>query len=167
MFRTRDPPLSLPVEIPATTGQFDGHYLHYPTLTETYHTHLAPHLYHRLSLSRGGLLGGERQHRPPQLAVHEDPSLRSHSHGAPDGAHLADHPLLARKSRPPSEGPQRTQDPEEHTPHEHRGDHNSTEQHARVGYARPKECQASGKERHDATRGEQAVVYDAQIYNKE
>src|ERR687889_1692854 len=62
---TRNPPLSWPVEIPATTGQFDGHYLHYPSLTETNHAHLASHLYHRLTLSRGGLLWGEGKHGPP------------------------------------------------------------------------------------------------------
>src|SRR5215218_3772858 len=41
---TRDPPLSWPVEIPATTGQLDGHYLHYPSLTEAHHAHLASHV---------------------------------------------------------------------------------------------------------------------------
>src|ERR671921_1080126 len=61
---TRNPPLSWPVEIPAMTGQSDGHYLHYPSLTETHHAHLASHLYHRLTLSRGGLLWGERQLGP-------------------------------------------------------------------------------------------------------
>src|SRR5215210_6776525 len=40
---TRDPPLSRPLEIPASTGQLDGHYLHYPSLTETHHAHLAFH----------------------------------------------------------------------------------------------------------------------------
>src|ERR687897_295924 len=49
---TKDPPLSWPVEIPATTGQFDGHYLHYPFLTKTHHAHLASHIYHGLILSR-------------------------------------------------------------------------------------------------------------------
>src|ERR687897_838692 len=34
---TKDPPLSRPVEILAPTVQFDGNYLHYPTLTETHH----------------------------------------------------------------------------------------------------------------------------------
>src|SRR5829696_304834 len=139
---TRNPPLSWPVEIPAATGQFDGHYLHYPSLTETHHAHLASHPYRGLTLSRGGLLGGECQHGPPQLPVHEYPPLRAHSHGAPYGAHLADHTLLAGKSRPPLGGPQRTQDPEEHTPHEHRDDHECAEQHPRVGDARPKEHQA-------------------------
>src|SRR5215203_5045418 len=142
---TRNPPLSWPAEISATTGQFDGHYLHYPSLTNPHHAHLVSHLYHGLTLSRGGLLWGERKHRPPQLAVHEYPPLRAHSHGAPYGAHLADHPLLASKRRPAFGGPRRAQDPEEHATHEHRDDHNSTEQHARVGNARPKECQAPSK----------------------
>src|ERR671910_2547022 len=57
---TRNPPLSWPVEIPATTGQFDGHYLHYPTLTKTYHAHLASLVYCGLTVSRVGLFGGER-----------------------------------------------------------------------------------------------------------
>src|SRR5215203_1527390 len=103
---TRNPPLSCPVEIPASTGQSDGHYLHYPSITETHHAHLASHVYHRLTLSQASLFWGECQHGPPQLAVDEHPSLRFHSHGAPYGANLADHPLLARKSRTPSEAPQ-------------------------------------------------------------
>src|SRR5215212_1131083 len=106
-----------------------GYHLHCSSVAETHYGHLASQPYHGLAIAWVGLLWGERQHGPPQLAVHEHPPLRSHSHGAPYGAHLADHPLLARKSRPPFGGPQRTQDPEEHTPHEHRGDHNSTEQH--------------------------------------
>src|SRR5215208_6561367 len=113
----RNPPLSWPVEIPATTGQFDGHYLHYPSLTETHHTHLASHLYYGLTLSRGGLLGGECKHSPPQLAVHEDPPFRAHPHGAPYAANLPDHPLLASKGRPPFGGPQSTQNSKEHTTH--------------------------------------------------
>src|ERR671920_335065 len=48
---TRNPPLSWPIEIPASAGQSDGHYLHYPSLIETHHAHLASHLYHRLTLS--------------------------------------------------------------------------------------------------------------------
>src|SRR5215210_1833988 len=56
---TRDPPLSWPVHIPASTGQLDGHYLHYPTPTETHHAHLASDSYHGLTLSRGGLLRSE------------------------------------------------------------------------------------------------------------
>src|SRR5215213_10950661 len=114
---TRNTPLSWPVEIPASTGQFDGHYLHYPSLTKTHHAHLASHVYHGLTLLWGGLLGSERKLGPPQLTVHEYPPLRSHSHGAPYGANLADHPLLAGKSRSPFGGPQRTQDPEQHTSH--------------------------------------------------
>src|SRR5215204_5927688 len=134
---TRNPPLSWPVEIPAATGQSDGHYLHYPTLTKAYHAHLASHLYYGLTVSRVGLFGGERKLGPPQLAVHEHPPRRAHPHGAPHGANLADHPLLAGKSRPPSETPQRTPDPEEHTPHEHGDYHEGAEQHTRVGDARP------------------------------
>src|ERR687890_989729 len=67
---TRNPPLSWPVEILSPTGQSDGHYLHYPSFTETHHAHLASHPYYGLTLSRVGLLGGERQLSPPQLAVH-------------------------------------------------------------------------------------------------
>src|SRR5215203_1313651 len=70
---TRNTPLSWPVEIPASTGQFDGHYLHYPSLTKTHHAHLASHVYHGLTLLWGGLLGSERKLGPPQLTVHEYP----------------------------------------------------------------------------------------------
>src|SRR5215203_1351158 len=98
---TRDPPLSWPVEIPATTGQLDGHYLHYSSLTETHHAHLASHVYYGLSVSRVGLFGGESKHGPPQLAVHENPPFGVHPHGAPYGTNLADHPLLARKRKEP------------------------------------------------------------------
>src|SRR5215217_2612052 len=70
---TINPPLSWPVEIPATAGQFDGHYLHYPSLTETHYPHLASHPYRRLAISWVGLLGSERQHSPPSLSVHEHP----------------------------------------------------------------------------------------------
>src|SRR5215211_6426604 len=164
---TRNPPLSWPLEIPATTGQFDGHYLHYPSLTETHHSHLASHPYHRLTISRVGFLGGEGKHGPPKLAVHEYPPRRVYSHGASYGANLADHPLLASKSRPPFGGAQRTQDPEEHAPHKHRDYHEGAEQHARVGDASPKERQASGKQRHDAPRGGQAMVGYAQVYDEE
>src|SRR5918999_6542148 len=69
---TRNPPLSWPVEIPATTGQFDGHYLHYPSLTKPNHAHLASLVYCGLQVSRVVLFGGERKRAPPQLAVHED-----------------------------------------------------------------------------------------------
>src|SRR5215210_155292 len=37
---TRDPPLSWPVEVPSTTGRFDGYNVHYPSLTETHHPYL-------------------------------------------------------------------------------------------------------------------------------
>ena len=70
---TRNPPLSCPVEIPAATGRLDGHHLHYPFLAETHDPHLAPHPYDGLVIQRIGLLGSERQHGPPPLAVHEDP----------------------------------------------------------------------------------------------
>src|SRR5215208_4663194 len=53
---TRNPPLSLPVEIPATTGQSDGHYLHYPSITETHYAHLASEPYHGLAIAWVGLL---------------------------------------------------------------------------------------------------------------
>src|SRR5215203_6180065 len=98
---TSDPPLSWPVEIPATTGQLDGHYLHYSSVTETHHAHLASFVYCGLSLSRVGFFGGESKHGPPQLAVHEHPPFGVHPHGAPYGANLADHPLLARKRKEP------------------------------------------------------------------
>src|SRR5215212_2037090 len=70
---TINPPLSWPVEIPATAGQFDGHYLHYPSLTETHYPHLVSHPYRRLAISWVGLLGSERQHSPPSLSVHKHP----------------------------------------------------------------------------------------------
>src|SRR5215216_7321247 len=53
---TRNPPLSWPAEIPATTRQFDGHYLHYRSFAKPHHPHLASHLYRRLAISRVGLL---------------------------------------------------------------------------------------------------------------
>src|SRR5215210_9431790 len=68
---TSNPPLSWRLEIPATTGQFDLHYLHYPSLTETHHSHFASHPYHGLCISRVGLFLSERQHSPPPFAVHE------------------------------------------------------------------------------------------------
>src|SRR5215212_8458154 len=70
---TRNPPLSWPLEIPATTGQFDRHNLHYPSVATPHYSHLASHAYHRLTLSRVALLWGESQLGPPQLAVHEYP----------------------------------------------------------------------------------------------
>jgi hypothetical protein len=142
------------------------HCVHYPSLTETHHGDPASHIHHGLAISRVGLLWGERQHRPPTLSVHEDPPRRVHPNGAPDGAHLADHPLLAGKSWASSEGAQRTQYPEEHAPHEHRDHHQGAEQNARVGDARPEERQASGKQRKYAPRGEQAVVGNAHVYDE-
>src|SRR5215211_7789056 len=70
---TRNPPLSWPVEIPATTGQFDGHYLHYLSLAKPHYPHLTSHPYHGLAISWVGLLGSKRQHSPPQLPVHKHP----------------------------------------------------------------------------------------------
>src|SRR5215203_3668590 len=70
---TINPPLSRPLDIPATTGQLGGHYLHYLSLTETHHPHLVSHPYHGLTISRVEPFWGECQHGPPQLAVNEDP----------------------------------------------------------------------------------------------
>src|SRR5215207_4608798 len=114
-----------------------GYHLHCSSVAETHYPHLASHPYHGLAIAWVGLLWGECKHGPPALAVHEHPPLRSHSHGAPYTANLADHPLPARKGRPPSEAPQRPQDPEEHAPHEHRDHHEGAEQHTRVGDASP------------------------------
>src|SRR5215213_4412310 len=94
---TRDPPLFWPVDSPTMTGQFDWYHLHYPTLAETYHPHLAPHFNHGPTISRVGLFWGERQYGPPQLAVHEYPPLGVHPHEPSYGAYLADHPLFAGK----------------------------------------------------------------------
>src|SRR5215203_2135736 len=105
---TRDPPLSWPAEIPSATGHLEGHYLHYPSLTETYNPDPAPHPYNGLIIQRIGLLWGERQHGPPTLTVHEDPPWRVSPYGALYGADLADHSLLAGKSRLASERAQRT-----------------------------------------------------------
>src|SRR5918993_4122703 len=63
-----NPPLSWPLEIPATTGQSDGHYLHFPSFAKPHHSYLASNPYHGLTLPRSGLLGGEGKHRPPPLA---------------------------------------------------------------------------------------------------
>src|SRR5215203_454813 len=106
---TRNPPLSWPAEIPATTRQFDGHYLHYRSFAKPHHPHLASHLYRRLAISRVGLLQDERQHGPPPLSVHGHPPLGDHPQGAFYGANLADHPLLASDGWAPSEGAQRAQ----------------------------------------------------------
>src|ERR671910_2220714 len=62
---TRNPPLSWTVDILASTVQSEGHYLRYPSLTETHHPHLASHLYLGLTLSRAGLFWDERQHGLP------------------------------------------------------------------------------------------------------
>src|SRR5829696_9156835 len=89
--------LALPVYRPVVVGALHGHHLHRPFLVETHHGHLVPHPYRRLTLSRVGSLGSERQHGPPPLAVYEHPTRRLHPHRAPDGAHLADHPLFTSK----------------------------------------------------------------------
>src|ERR687889_1618447 len=70
---TINPPLSWPVEIPAAAGQFDWHYLQYPSFAKPHCPHLASYPYRRLAISWVGLLGGERQHGPPQLSMHENP----------------------------------------------------------------------------------------------
>src|SRR5215204_2095406 len=70
---TRDPPLSWPVDIPATSGRFDRHYVHNPSLTETHHPYLVSHPYYGLGISRTSLFWGKGKHSPPQLAVHEHP----------------------------------------------------------------------------------------------
>jgi hypothetical protein len=61
--------------------QLNGHHQHHPSIVETHHRHLAPYSYHRSAISWAGSLGGERQHGPPPLAVHENPPLRLY----PDG----------------------------------------------------------------------------------
>src|SRR5919107_5353267 len=100
---TRNPPLSWPVEIPAMTGQSDGHYVHYSSIAKPHYGHLAPHPYHRLTLSRVCLLGGEGKHGTPQLTMHEYPPFVVHSHGDPHGAYLADHSLLTGENPAPFE----------------------------------------------------------------
>src|SRR5215216_648011 len=102
-------PLAHHVEVRVMAGQLNRHHLHHPSVAETHHRHLAPHPYHRLAISRVGFLGGERQHGPPPLAMHENPPRRLDPDGAPDGSHLADHPLLAGDSRPPLGGLQGAQ----------------------------------------------------------
>src|SRR5215212_4817739 len=126
-----DPPLVLVhrVEGPAGRRPFDRHHLDHRSVGETHHRHPASCLYHRLLTSWAGLLRGERQHCSPPLAVHEHPPLRVRPDGASDGAHLADHPLLAGEGRPPSEGMRRAQNAEEPTPHEHSDDRDGAEQH--------------------------------------
>src|SRR5215211_2726083 len=95
----RDPPfiLACRVEILTMAGQLDGHHLHYPSVAETHHRHLLSYPYHRLAISRVGFLGGERQHGPPPLAVHEYPSLGSHPDRIPSLPVMAGLPLRERK----------------------------------------------------------------------
>ena len=59
----------------ATTGQFEGCYVHYSSLAETHHPHFVSHSYHGLSISWVGLFWGERQHGSPSLPVHKHPPL--------------------------------------------------------------------------------------------
>src|SRR5215211_2491894 len=128
---TRDPPfiLGLRVYRPAVVRSLHRHHLHHPSsVAETHHPHLAPHPYHRLAIRCISFPRSERQHGLPPLAVHEHPPLRLQPDGAPDGAHLADHPLPAGYGRPPSECTRRTQDAEENAPHEHRDDPDGAEQ---------------------------------------
>ena len=155
------------VEIMATLGQLDRHHLHHPSLAETHHNHLASYSYHRPAISWAGSLGGERQRGTPPLAVHEHPPFRLQPHGAPDGAHLADHPLPAGHGWPPSEGTRRAQDAEEHAPHEHRDDPQGAEEYPRVRDTGRQERQAPGKERQDGPCGGQAVVGHTQVYDKQ
>src|SRR5918997_6826103 len=164
-----DPPLVLVhrAEGPARRRPFDGHHLHHPSAAEPYHRHLASYLYHRLPISRIGLLRGESQHRPPPLAVHEHPPLRLHPHGASDCANLADHPFPAGHGRPPPKGTRRAQNPEEHAPHEHSDDRDGSEQHPRVGNAGQQERKSPGEEGHNGPRRGQAVVGHAQVHEKQ
>jgi hypothetical protein len=64
---------------------------------------------------------------------------------------------------PPSERPQRAQNPQEHRPHEHRDD----AQHARVGDVSPQQQKAPTKQRKDAPRSEEAVAENVQVYYEE
>src|SRR5215212_5732657 len=59
---TGDTPFDLVrrVELPRGRRPIDGHYLHYPSLTEASHNHFAPHPYQGLAVSRTCFLGGER-----------------------------------------------------------------------------------------------------------
>src|SRR4028119_160563 len=99
----RAPPLILILRVhgPVVVGTLRGHHLHRTALAEAYHGHLAPDPYRRPALTRVGPLRGERQHGLPQLAVHEHPPRGPRPHGAPDGTHLAYHPLLASEGTPP------------------------------------------------------------------
>src|SRR4028118_1656295 len=50
------PVLAHKVQRPAGKGALHRHHLHRPSLVEAYHGHLAPHPYHRLTVSRVGIL---------------------------------------------------------------------------------------------------------------
>src|SRR5918997_569806 len=146
----RDPPLVLALRVhkPVIVGPLRGHHLHRTSPAEPHHGPLAPRPYHRLAVPRVGPFGGERQLGLPQLAVHEHPTLGPRPHGAPDGAHLAYHPLLAGEGTPPLEGARGAQNPEEQAPQERREDPDGTEQHPRVGHPSPQQRKAPG-EHHD------------------
>src|SRR5215216_5836329 len=74
----RDTPFAsiLGVEDGAMAGPLNGHYLHHSSIAETHHNHFSSFLYNRRLTSRVSPLGGERQHSPPALAMHEHPPLR-------------------------------------------------------------------------------------------
>src|SRR4028119_275119 len=57
--------LALRVQQSAGVGPLHGYHLHRPSFAESYHGHLAPHPYHRLTVPRIGFLRGERPHGPP------------------------------------------------------------------------------------------------------
>src|SRR5215212_9577055 len=85
--------LACRVELLATRRPFDGHYLHHPSISKTYHKHLSSCLYNRLLTSRSGFFGGERQLGPPPFTVHEHPPFGFQPDKAPHGAHLTYHPF--------------------------------------------------------------------------
>src|SRR5918998_1937451 len=164
----RDPPPVLVLQIHglAVAGPLRGHHLHRPPLAEAHHGHLAPRPHRRLAVLRVGPLRGERQLGLPQLAVHEHPTRGLCPHGAPDGADLAYHPLLAGEGAPPFEGARRAQNPEEQATQERRDGHDCAEQHPRVGYARPQQRQSPGEHHDDAHRGGHAVIGHAQVHDQ-
>src|ERR687893_1102947 len=164
----RDPPPVLVLQIHglAVAGPLRGHHLHRPPLAEAHHGHLAPRPHRRLAVLRVGLLRGERQLGLPQLAVYEHPTRGLCPHGAPDGADLAYHPLLAGEGAPPFEGARRAQNPEEQAPQERRDGHDGSEQHARVGHPRPQQRKSPGEHHDDANRGGQAVVGRDEVHDQ-
>src|SRR5918997_2613961 len=164
----RDPPLVLALRVhrPVVVGPLRGHHLHRTSLAEAHHGNLAPHPYKRLAVSRVGHLRGERQHGPPPFAVHEHPPRGFRPHGAPDGADLADHPILAGEGTPPPEGARRAQNPEEQATQERRDGHDCAEQHARVGDPCPQQRKSPGEHHDDAQRGRKAVVGRDEVHDQ-